>query len=237
MSHEPARRLSGLRASQPTPSTPPRSALACARHDLRSAVHTVLGFADLLESPTFGDLSGEQSHFVRQLRAAADRLLELADACVDLADASAGRGGSEDVVPLRVAAFLRQTSLAIAYGEQHAPPVLTVDDALDRRETAVDVEILRRVFALGALLLRRDGPHALRIDGVPFEDTAIVTLSHGADADALLFATADELEPTLSSRELVRIKLMEVLLARFGGKLRASSNLRVLELCLPLVPA
>lgn len=233
MSQEQSRRTPSLGAIASVAPAPPRSALSCARHDLRSAVHTVLGFADLLESPAFGDLSEEQGHFVRQLRSAAGRLLELADACVDLADGEA-QGRDEDVVPLRVAAFLRQISVAIAYAGHHAPPTLRVDEALEGRETSVDAEVLRRVFSLAALLLRRDGQGALHIEAGLFDGYAVITLSEGPAVAALLFASPDELEPTLSSRELVRIKLMEVLLRRYHGSLRASSNLAVLELALPL---
>jgi hypothetical protein len=233
MSQEHSRRTPSLSAIASVAPAPPRSALSCARHDLRSAVHTVLGFADLLESPAFGDLSEEQGHFVRQLRTAAGRLLELADACVDLADGE-GAGREEDVVPLRMAAFLRQNSVALAYAEQSAPPTLRVDDALEGRETSVDADLLRRVFALGALLLRRDGQDALHIEAGVFDDSAVITMAQGKTSEALLFAAPDELEPTLTSRELVRIKLMEVLLGRYKGSLRASSNLRVLELVLPL---
>jgi hypothetical protein len=99
----------------------------------------------------------------------------------------------------------------------------------------LDADVLRRVFVLGAQLLRHETALPLLITAVRFEQWALITMAYREDTAVLVFASPDELEPTLTNRELVRFKLMEVLLARYAGTLRASSTLHVLELCLPLI--
>jgi signal transduction histidine kinase len=235
MAHEDQRRAASLRA-------PParhegraaRSALACARHDLRSAIHSVLGFADLLASSSFGELNADQTHFVTQLRTSAARLLELADASTDLADGGAGHP-PRDVAPLPLGAFLKTLGYSLILDESMEKPSIELDPLLAGSQTPVDADVLRRVFVLGAQLLRHEIALPLLISAVRFEQWALVTMVYGDNSAVLVFASPDELEPTLSNRELVRFKLMEVLLARYTGTLRASSTLSVLELCLPLI--
>ena len=61
------------------------------------------------------------------------------------------------------------------------------------------------------------GQQALHIEAAAFDGQAVITLAHGDAGETQLFAAPDELEPPLTSREHLRIKLMEVLLRRMDA--------------------
>src|SRR4051812_5411288 len=63
---------------------PKRDALTRVRHDLRSLVHAVTGYSDLLATPSYGALSPEQMRFVSNVRSAAEQLQEMVDTCIEL---------------------------------------------------------------------------------------------------------------------------------------------------------
>ena len=63
---------------------PKRDALTRVRHDLRSLVHSVVGYSELLTEPRYGAISPEQARFVTHLRSAAEHMQELVDACIEL---------------------------------------------------------------------------------------------------------------------------------------------------------
>ncbi len=72
--------------------------LATLSHEVRTPIHALLGYADLLEGGAAGPLSEGQAQFVGRLRAAAKHLLTVVNGVLDIAKADAGRL-TVDMVP------------------------------------------------------------------------------------------------------------------------------------------
>ena len=65
--------------------------LAMMSHELRTPMNAVLGFAQLLENPHFGSLTGKQKEFVGHIVTGGSHLLELINDVLDLSKIEAGR--------------------------------------------------------------------------------------------------------------------------------------------------
>ena len=83
----PAARELGSEPQSGVREKPVRNALECMRHDARSAAHALSGFLDLLQMNELGTLSEEQRHALEHMAAAAERMNEITEIALELADA------------------------------------------------------------------------------------------------------------------------------------------------------
>jgi signal transduction histidine kinase/ActR/RegA family two-component response regulator len=79
--------------------------LATISHELRSPLHAIIGYADLLQEDAFGPRADEQASAVERIRKSAHGQLELVSALLDLSAMEANRLGIE-LVPVSVCTLL-----------------------------------------------------------------------------------------------------------------------------------
>lgn len=84
--------------------------LATMSHELRSPLHVLLGYDDLLLDGAFGKLTDEQLNVLRRMRRNAYDLLELITTVLDMSQLAAGKIGIESQ-PVQVEELLRQIEL------------------------------------------------------------------------------------------------------------------------------
>jgi signal transduction histidine kinase/CheY-like chemotaxis protein len=65
--------------------------LANMSHELRTPLNAIIGFSELLQESTFGDLNSDQRAFVRDIHAGGQHLLNLINDILDLSKIEAGR--------------------------------------------------------------------------------------------------------------------------------------------------
>jgi His Kinase A (phospho-acceptor) domain len=91
-------------APGPTLGNALRELLASARHDLGSPLQSIQGFAELLESSAYGNLSEQQQLFLKHILTASGELRNVTEACLELAELELlGRTPSAHRVELRQA--------------------------------------------------------------------------------------------------------------------------------------
>jgi K+-sensing histidine kinase KdpD len=200
---------------------PRRDALTRVRHDLRSLLQSVVGYADLLAEPRYGALTDDQARFVSNVRAAATHLEELVDTCIELSRADNDNGRLE-LPPVQLGQALRRVRNTLQAREMCCD--LTVAPELELHSVKLDVSVLERALAGIAGVLTRDGAVTLQLRATLRDARVRVTLqaSDAPEQDAL--TSVDALEDQLGNREFVRLKLSEVLLARLGFTTRLSAN-------------
>ena len=206
-----------------------RDALTRVRHDLRSSVHSVIGYSDLLATPRYGSLSAEQARFLDHLRAAASQLEELVDTCIELTrlpetEARLPTG----TVPLSAALKHIQAGLT------SEPLVcdLEVEAEVAAHPCAHELPVFLRALRSLALVVTHEGalPCTLRAFATGSSAPA-VELWAGDQRGAVSWSILDALEAELSNRDFVRLKLGEVLLQRLGISLTITADLAACKLC------
>src|SRR5262245_58863613 len=91
-----ARARAGRSGQAPALEKPAKSAVACMRHDARSAAHALGGFVDLLRMGALGALNEGQLQALDHMQTAAERLSEITDAALELAEATQPRKRGEE---------------------------------------------------------------------------------------------------------------------------------------------
>jgi len=210
---------------------PKRDALTRVRHDLRSLVHSVVGYSDLLSEPRYGALSPEQARFVTHLRSAAEHMQELVDACIELSrpandqhDARSAELPSTSLVQL-----LRRVRGAMS--DRRLTCDLTLPAELESKMLTLDIGAMERALVGLALVITRDGTVSGCLHVSRRAARLVLTLRavDVADGNALL-AELDQLEDQIGNRDFVRLKLSEVLLSRQSGTLRVTTGLDAAEI-------
>ena len=217
-----------VRARARSPYRPKRDVLTRVRHDLRSLVHAVTGYSDLLASPTYGALSPEQQRFVAHVRQAADQLQDMTDACIELAQpANDQEALQRQLVQLESALRYVQAGLRAA----------RIDCVLDLPPELSSFDVLLD----GALLLRALKCLAAVITAGRTEPCLLSVRCHAghlvlriarADAATGESCEVETLTEQLGNRDFVKLKLAEVLLGRQDVALRVGHTVDFAELVL-----
>jgi K+-sensing histidine kinase KdpD len=213
------------------------SLLASARHELRSPLQSIQGFAELLSSESYGPLGDEQHTFVQHILQGSVELGSVVEACLELAEVELiGRLMEPVRTDLRSALTdaldpTRNGTAAIV-DAQFAPATLT---ALARFDRAV----LRRGLSalLTALSTGANKTFQARVELI--QEHGRLRLSRGATDDGVLGASAgsahESAESLLSvaelsrrrraTRSLIWLRLASALLATQDGELLVSEQL------------
>jgi hypothetical protein len=212
---------------------PKRDALTRVRHDLRSLVHSVVGYSDLLAEPRYGALSPEQARFVSHVRGAAEHLQELVDTCIELSRPQAPDRGHLELPETPLGQLLRRVRNAFA--ERQLACDLSIASELETRAVTLDVSGLERALVGLALVITRDGSVSCELSVSRLDSALLITVRASDAADsAQPSATLDQLEDQVGNRDFVRLKLSEVLLSRQAGSLHISPALDTALLTLTL---
>lgn len=208
---------------------PKRDALTRVRHDLRSLVHSVVGYSDLLAESRYGALSSEQTRFVKHVRSAAEHLQELVDTCIELsrpANTQDARGVELPEAPL--GQTLRRIRSALAE-RGVACDVSTVPE-LEQRVLVWDIPALERALIGLSLVVTRDATVSCTLHVSRRSGRLLLSLRASDATESLVpMCGLEQLEDQVGNRDFVRLKLGEVLLARQGGALRIANALDAVE--------
>jgi hypothetical protein len=209
---------------------PKRDALTRVRHDLRSLVHSVVGYSDLLASERYGVLSPDQVRFVNHVRSAAEHLQELVDSCIEFSR-PALEPQTLELPALQLGQVLRRVRNGLTARELACD--LTIAPELETREFVLDLGALERALLGLSLVVTRDATLACSLRARQFCGQVVIDLSASDVQEPVLrLLTPDELEDDIGNRDFVRLKLGEVLLGRQGIGVRLTSTLDRIELTL-----
>jgi signal transduction histidine kinase len=197
---------------------PRRDAMTRVRHDLRSLLQAVVGYADLLAEPRYGALSSEQERFVGHVRAAASHLEELVDTCIELSRPDNDNARVLEAPQVQLGQTLRRVCNTLVARGMCCD--LSIAPELEARTLALDVNVLERAIAVLASVLTREGSVALQLRATRVDGQLRLTLQASDAPESEALTTVDALEDQLGNRDFVRLKLSEVLLTRLGLALR-----------------
>lgn len=203
-------------------SKPRRDVAQRLRHDLRSAVHALLGYSNLLLLESHGPLSEEQRRFASYVRAAAVDVEQLVELCVALTVPPASCVDASLAV---VAEGARQKLSASGVTCAQWPV-----DALLPASRLVAREPAEQAFVALGEALHASGaqPLALRAEVTP---VGVVLQMFGSETNELReLGAVDLVEHELENRAFVRLKLAEILFERLAATLRVSVDGRAAEL-------
>jgi len=206
--------------------------MAMLSHELRTPLTTLIGFAELLDSPSFGDLNAKQADYAAGIERTAHRMLVLLTDVLDLSSLESGHETlsveSFALAPFLATLFARFESLAL-----DKKVVLTLDCAADIGWLSADENRLDR--ALGHLManaLEFTGPGGtVSLKAVKKDNTCVFTV-----ADTGVGLPQDEMERlnlpgalSLSEEELfsghgLGLNIVKELIAHHGGSFSLTSR-------------
>jgi hypothetical protein len=208
---------------------PRRDALTRVRHDLRSLVHSVVGYSDLLATPHYGSLTAEQARFVDHVRCAAEHLQELVDTCIELTRPDNDQYTLElPQAPLgQVLRRVRNTLVA-----RGMVCDLTLASELEPHMLTLDMAQLERALVGLSLFLTRDGSIPGALSAAHEGGTLVLRLSVSQPASGHAHVSLERLEDQIGNRDFVRLKLSEVLLTRASAELSIAPSLDAISITL-----
>ena len=193
------------------------------RHDLRSLVHSVIGYSDLLSNAHFGSLSTEQTRFVSHVRSAAGQLRELVDTCIELTRPADG----ETPEWSRITAGSLARRLQSTFLEHEIACALQVEPASAERAVTVDLGPLERGLLAAALVVTRVSATECTLHVEVDASGRLHLRLEALDAapTATYVASLDDITSDIDNRAFVRLKLCELLLGRQGIAMQVSTRL------------
>jgi hypothetical protein len=210
---------------------PKRDALTRVRHDLRSLVHSVVGYSELLAEPRYGALSPEQARFVTHVRSAAEHMQELVDACIELSRPAHGphEARTHEQPSVSLVQLLRRIRGALSDRRMSCDVTLPLE--LEAKVLTLDLGAMERALVGLSLVVTRDGAVGGNLHASRRASRLVLSLraADAGEADAAL-TSLDLLEDKIGNRDFVRLKLSEVLLSRQAASLRISSALDAAEI-------
>lgn len=195
--------------------------VSSARHELRSPLQSIQGFADLLASESYGALGRDQRVFVEHIIQGSWDLSRALDACFELVQAEALRLPTE---PLP-ASLRRLVEEALSIAQNNSAS--RFDARLSQLDPELSIEVDLRDFskAMEAIVtsLAPLARGRIIVSGKQREAEVELVFSVGDEPRAL--RTLDELPRRgMSARALLWLRVAEALLARSNGRLETSEG-------------
>jgi signal transduction histidine kinase len=207
--------------------------VSSARHELRSPLQSIQGFADLLASESYGALGSDQRVFVEHIIQGSWDLSRALDACFELIQAEALHLPTEPL-PASVRRLIEE-SLMIA--ENNGPSRFELRLAQLDPELSVEVDLHDFSKAIEAVItaLAPLARGRIWVSGCLKDGQAELTF--GVSEEPRSFrALADLPRRGLSARALLWLRLAAALLARSNGKLETSESYDQVRVLLPEQP-
>jgi K+-sensing histidine kinase KdpD len=196
--------------------------LSCARHELRSPLQSIQGFAELLDCGAYGRLGTEQHAFVKHILQGSAELGAFMEACLELTELAAlGRPSEQTREQLAgvVTDALKQaerSGVAIA---------LTATSAASAARVRVEVPALTRALEAVVTALSAGGHRDLVVEIDVDGEYGCVRLRRAADTAAAPLRTIEELaQHRRSGRALIWLQLASMLVGRQDGLLTATES-------------
>jgi signal transduction histidine kinase len=204
--------------------------VSSARHELRSPLQSIQGFADLLASESYGSLGSDQRVFVDHIIQGSWDLSRALDACFELIQAEALHLPTE---PLP-ASLRRLVEESLTIAENNGPS--RFDMRLSQLDTELEVEVDLHDFSKAI--------EAVITSLAPLARGRIIVSSSAREGQVeLTFAISDEPRNFralselprrgLSARALLWLRLAASLLARSEGRLETSEAYDQVRVLLP----
>jgi len=197
--------------------------LASARHELRSPLQSIQGFAELLDSEAYGSLTPEQHTFVEHIVQSSLELGRVIDGCIELAE----RELAHDEAPgtrVHVRAALAEALEQVRSSTQ-VDVTAHFDDCSFGVRAKLDAASVRR--ALSALCGAIAGTQKTLEATLGLDDDGYVALRFarpGATSQAPLLTVPQLIERRATARALLWLRLAQLLLAAQDATLRVSEG-------------
>ena len=194
--------------------------IANARHELRSPLQTIQGFAELLDCQAYGTLTSDQQVFVKHILQGSEELGATIEACLELAEVEAGARAfpltRESLQPLLTEA------LAAAATRCGCQLRLDVRPGLASVRGKVDVDAIKRALealVMGVATGREELSAELHVDG----EYACLRVSRVEGVFGSALRTIDDLaRHKRAGRGLVWLRLAAQLVAHQDGLVTAT---------------
>jgi signal transduction histidine kinase len=204
--------------------------VSSARHELRSPLQSIQGFADLLASESYGALGQDQRVFVEHIIQGSWDLSRALDACFDLIQAEAVQLPSEPFP----ASLRRLLEEALTIVENNGPS--RFDLRLSELDPEFTIEVDLRDFskAIEAVVTTLTPLARGRILVSAQPEDGAVQLTFAVNEEPRAFRRLSELPRRgVSARALLWLRLSTALLARSGGRLETTESYDQVRLLLP----
>ncbi len=222
---------------------PVRSAIDCMRHDARSSAHALNGFLDLLQLEALGGLTEEQRRAVKHMEVAVERMNELLESALELAEASR---------PLRPYELSRsclvQAAQHVLYGVSRSVTstqfTFAAEDGNSELHVQMEHERLHKLLHVLLDVARSTSPAQIDLRASRTDLHASLVVAARSESSAARRSSPNQSAATTdldamgsawSNREYVRLKRLESLLARHKGRLLVAPNLTRMRVLLPLL--
>lgn len=221
---------------------PVRSAIECMRHDARSSAHTLNGFLDLLQLGALGALSDEQRRAIKHVEVAAERMNELLESALELAEAKRA------LRPFETSrSCLVQAAQHVLYAVGKAAPAthftFAAADGSHELHVQMEHQRLQKLLSIVLDVARSTSPAEIELRASRTDlHASLVVRAQGAPSGArhsspnqnVATSELDAMANAWSNREYVRLKRLESLLTRYKGRLLVAPDLTRLRVMLPL---
>jgi signal transduction histidine kinase len=221
---------------------PVRNALECMRHDARSAAHALSGFLELLQIEALGAMSAEQQLALKHMEAATERMAEIMESALELAEAKR---------PLR-ASELSSTCLIhvaqhVLYAASRATPETSMtflaEEGLAQLHVQMEHQRLSTLLQILLEVARSTAPGQIdvRVSRTDLHASLVLNARAAEGSTLRVVPTAnatstdlDAMAHAWSNRDYVRLKRLESLLLRHKGRLLVAPDLTRMRVMLPL---
>jgi signal transduction histidine kinase len=206
--------------------------LSSARHELRSPIQSIQGFAELLESQAYGRLSDDQLTFVEHIVQGSVELSAVMDACLELVELEVLGRRSEASSGPRWSTL--QEALRGAAEGAHVNVTFSLDAQGEAAPAQLDDPALKRAFAALFTALSCATQRAFEVRLEQAGDVARLRVARPGTARDPLLSLRELAERRRTCRGLIWLRLADVLFATQGALLLVGEQVDQAEVCIRL---